>query len=60
MKKCRITALRRTEYPDLMEQYENPLDWAGLGNKRLGEASRFLRKCMEYTVPVCDGVGTWR
>ena len=27
-------------------------DWAGLGNKRLGEASRFLRKCMEYTVPV--------
>jgi len=26
MKKCRITALRKTEYPDLMEQYENPLE----------------------------------
>ena len=26
MKKFRITALRKTEYPDLMEQYENPLE----------------------------------
>lgn len=26
MKKCRITALRKTEYLDLMEQYENPLE----------------------------------
>lgn len=25
MKKVRITALRQTTYPDLMEQYENPL-----------------------------------
>ena len=25
MKNVRITALRRTEYPDLMAQYENPL-----------------------------------
>ena len=25
MKSVRITALRRTEYPDLMEKYENPL-----------------------------------
>ena len=26
MKKVRITALRRTCYPDLMAQYENPID----------------------------------
>ncbi|MBR0447347.1 MAG: TIGR04076 family protein [Clostridia bacterium] len=26
MKSVRITALRRTQYPDLMEQYENPLE----------------------------------
>lgn len=25
MKPVRITALRRTEYPDLMERYENPI-----------------------------------
>lgn len=28
MKEVRITALRRTEYPDLMAQYENPLEHA--------------------------------
>ena len=28
MKTVRITALRRTEYPDLMEQYENPIQHA--------------------------------
>lgn len=26
MKSVRITALRRTQYPDLIEQYENPLE----------------------------------
>ena len=26
MKSVRITAMRRTQYPDLMEQYENPLE----------------------------------
>lgn len=26
MKTVRITALRKTEYPDLMAQYENPLE----------------------------------
>lgn len=26
MKKCRITVMRRTEYPDLMAQYENPME----------------------------------
>lgn len=26
MKKCRITVMRRTEYPDLMAEYENPMD----------------------------------
>ena len=25
MKNCKITALRKTEYPDLMERYENPI-----------------------------------
>ena len=28
MKKVRITAVRRTEYPDLMLQYENPVEHA--------------------------------
>ena len=26
MKEVRITAVRRTEYPDLMSQYENPIE----------------------------------
>lgn len=26
MNQVRITALRRTEYPDLMEKYENPIE----------------------------------
>ena len=26
MKKVKITVMRRTEYPDLMEKYENPLE----------------------------------
>ena len=28
MKKVRITAVRKTCYPDLMEKYENPMDHA--------------------------------
>jgi uncharacterized repeat protein (TIGR04076 family) len=28
MKKVRITAVRKTLYPDLMEQYENPIEHA--------------------------------
>ena len=28
MKKVKITAMRRTCYPDLMEQYENPIEHA--------------------------------
>ena len=28
MKKCKITVMRKTEYPDLMEQYENPIEHA--------------------------------
>ena len=28
MKKVRITAVRRTEYPDLMKIYENPIEHA--------------------------------
>lgn len=26
MKKCRITVMRKACYPDLMEQYENPIE----------------------------------
>lgn len=26
MKKCRITVVRKAEYPDLMAQYENPIE----------------------------------
>ncbi len=26
MKRCKITVMRRTVYPDLMEKYENPLE----------------------------------
>lgn len=28
MKKCRITVMRKACYPDLMEQYENPIEHA--------------------------------
>ena len=28
MKKVKITAIRRTEYPDLMAEYENPIEHA--------------------------------
>ena len=28
LKTCRITAVRKTEYQELMEQYENPMDHA--------------------------------
>ena len=28
MKKVKITAMRRTEYPDLIKQYENPIEHA--------------------------------
>ena len=28
MKRVKITAVRRTEYPDLMAQYENPIEHA--------------------------------
>ena len=28
MKKCKITVMRKTEYPDLMKEYENPIEHA--------------------------------
>jgi len=28
LKKCKITVMRKTEYPDLMEKYENPIEHA--------------------------------
>ena len=28
MKRCKITAVRKTEYKDLMEKYENPIQHA--------------------------------
>ena len=28
MKKCKITVMRKTEYPDLMSVYENPMEHA--------------------------------
>ncbi|MBR2646794.1 MAG: TIGR04076 family protein [Clostridia bacterium] len=28
MKKCKITAIRKASYPDLMEKYENPIQHA--------------------------------
>ena len=27
-RKCKITVMRKTEYPDLMEKYENPIEHA--------------------------------
>ena len=27
MKRCKITAVRKTEYKDLMEKYENPIKY---------------------------------
>lgn len=28
MKKCKITVMRKTQYPDLMKEYENPIQHA--------------------------------
>ena len=28
MKKCKITVMRKTQYPDLMKEYENPIEHA--------------------------------
>jgi len=36
MKKVKITAMRRSEYPDLMEMYENPIEHAC--NVKIGDS----------------------
>lgn len=50
MKKCRITVMRRASYPDLSEQYENPVEHAC----DLSEGQTFLSLDAQKPVGFCD------
>ena len=50
MKKCRITVMRMTSYPDLMEQYENPMEHAC--DMRLGQV--FIANGWQKPEGMCD------
>ena len=50
MKKCRITVMRMTSYPDLMEQYENPMEHAC--DMRLGQV--FIANGWQKPEDMCD------
>ena len=50
MKKCRITVMRITQYPDLMAQYENPLDHAC----HMAEGQAFIANGWEKPEGVCQ------
>lgn len=50
MKKCRITVMRMTSYPDLMEQYENPMEHAC--DMRLGQV--FIANGWQKPEGLCD------
>lgn len=51
MKKCRITVLRKTEYRDLMERYENPLEHTC----GLKEGDTFIVCDLEKPSGMCEG-----
>ncbi|MBQ9842441.1 MAG: TIGR04076 family protein [Clostridia bacterium] len=50
MKSVRITAMRRTQYPDLMERYENPISHAC--DLQIGQV--FLSENGEKPRGLCD------
>lgn len=50
MKSVRITAMRRTQYPDLMERYENPISHAC--DLQIGQV--FLSENGEKPQGLCD------
>ena len=50
MKKYRITVMRMTSYPDLMEQYENPMEHAC--DMRLGQV--FIANGWQKPEGMCD------
>ena len=50
MKKCKITVMRKTEYPDLMEKYENPIEHAC----DIWEGQVFISENGEKPQGLCD------
>ena len=50
MKKCKITAIRKAEYPDLMKKYENPIKHAC----NLQEGQVFISENGEKPHDLCD------
>ena len=44
MKRCKITAVRKTEYKDLMEKCENPIQHADVYKRQADQPS--VMKCM--------------
>jgi uncharacterized repeat protein (TIGR04076 family) len=50
MKKCKITAIRKAEYPDLMEKYENSIEHAC----DVQEGQVFISENGEKPLGLCD------
>ena len=53
MKKCKITAIRKASYPDLMEKYENPIQHAC----DIEEGQTFISENGERPQGLCES--TW-
>lgn len=67
MKKVKITVIRKTCCPDLMEKYENPVEHVcdiqerQVDRQWVAEAGGDVRQCMGEHVGLCDDAGTrWR
>lgn len=70
MKRVRITAMRRTCYPDLMEQYENPIEhtcdvqigqtWVSVdGQKPEGLCDSAWESMASFVKPLAEGGGNF-
>ena len=68
MKKVKITAVRRTEYPDLMKIYENPIEhacevtigqeWVSVdGRKPEGMCGEAWKSMQSFVEPLARGEG---
>jgi uncharacterized repeat protein (TIGR04076 family) len=70
MKNVKITAMRRACYPDLMEQYENPLEnpcevtlgqsWVSIGGEKPEGLCNCAWDCMaDFVKTLADGGGNF-
>ena len=67
MKRCKITAIRKTEYKDLMEKYENPMENAcdiEEGQVFIAEGWKrpegFCESAWREYLSVCYDISLWR